>query len=809
MRSTKSRMLPGVATLACLATALVGGSAPALADGTAGPPLKGRPDAADIHRTASCNLAPSADRSRRHEFASCLSVGASLDRLPAVGETARLTLTVRSDVAVSDADIEVELPPNLTWQTVPSGLVADTVRSRAPETRGALAAASARHDLAAHETTTFTGVVRATAAGAAQVRASATAFVDGSTQVGADDVFLTVGETSSVAGIVGRSGKNEVTVTDVPAGAEVSSTPRAKFRRAALPERALPKASAPCDTRVAGRWVYQDQTGAWRSAPNIQVQVWDADVFGDDHLATGITDAAGNYNICFDSQSEGFPDGGTADVYVRFIAENAIWRVQRGGSPWSWRTGTTNDVATGSTLNLGSLTTDDAALHRGLHAFDEANDAWLWIPKPRNSCFDQDDNACRQLRINWAPDSTDGTFYSRGDKEVHLVADDPNSQILVLHEVGHALMDDIYNDAYPATPNCNPHSITGTSSAGCAWSEGWAEWFPSTVYNDPFFRWPGGQSLNLENQGWADGRADGDTTEGRVAGALIDLTDGVNEAPWDRVTEGRNPIWNTFMANVSGTMAQFWVHRAAGGHNVGSSARSTLFNNTIDYGFRDPMANYVQLHRPNPVVPHNYSYGTNTLYWSVVGVRPQAGTDIDLRLYDDFGQTVLLKLSAASGSTTDFVAVDSNRRPFGGYYPRNYLFNGSGGYTTELAQGSSQLPVGSRPLAMGSGDVVAVRDMFLTRGVPTTIRVRPGNATQDAEAFLMRSTAASSTWVRSRAEAAVTASSRGPGGVESFTYTPPATGWYGLVVVNKAGSGTYTLQRSEPRSALSSAAPRK
>ena len=138
---------------------------------------------------------------------------------------------------------------------------------------------------------------------------------------------------------------------------------------------------------------------------------------------------------------------------------------------------------------------------------------------------------------------------------MHLAADDPNSQILVAHEIGHAVMDDVYNDAFPAAPNCNPHSIQGTSSAGCAWTEGWAEWFPATVYNDPFFRWANGASLDLENAGWGNGWGNGDTTEGRIAGSLIDLTDSNNEAPWDRVSEGRTPIWNVFMNNVSGTSA--------------------------------------------------------------------------------------------------------------------------------------------------------------------------------------------------------------------------------------------------------------
>jgi hypothetical protein len=46
----------------------------------------------------------------------------------------------------------------------------------------------------------------------------------------------------------------------------------------------------------------------------------------------------------------------------------------------------------------------------------------------------------------------------------------------VAHEIGHAIMDDIYEDAYPATPNCSGHKVDTASSAGCAWTEGFADW---------------------------------------------------------------------------------------------------------------------------------------------------------------------------------------------------------------------------------------------------------------------------------------------------------------------------------------------
>jgi len=793
MHLKKAPIVAGLATLVC-ATSAVNGPA----QGSTSPVAKSAQNA------DTCALEASGHRSDKHEWLSCLSVSASLDRLPAVGETARLTVQVESAADLS-ANVSIELPPNLTWVQAPSAMTEGTVLSARPETRGRLAKASVRREFTAGGAATYTGVVRATDTGPAQIRARATGAYADHVEAGSDDVFLTIGANRATAGVQGPAVADTVRA---PSGAQVVGTPRGfeSVGKAGLGKPTGRAAGAPCDTRVAGSWVYQDQTGAWRSSRNMQVQVWDDDVFNDSLLAVGVTNGSGAYNICFDSQSEGWPDTGRADIYVKFVAENSQWRVQRGGNPLSWQTGVTNDVATGSTLNLGSLTTGDAALHRGLHAFDAANDAWQWIPKPNNLCFDQDDATCRQLRINWAPDSTDGTYYSLGNNDVHLAADDPNAPMTVVHEIGHAVMDDVYNDAFPSAPNCNPHSIQGASSTGCAWTEGWAEWFPATVYNDPFYRWPNGASLNLESAGWGNGWSNGDATEGRVAGALIDLTDSANESPWDRVSEGPRPIWDLFMNNVTGTFGQFWSQRAASGGNVSQSALATLFNNTIDYGFRDPMANYAQLSRPTPSTPHNYSYNTTSNYWSVIAVRPNAGSAVDLNLYDDFNQFSFLKSSNRPANTPDFIAVDSNRRPLGDYYPRVF---GTGSYVTELAQGSNTLPVGSQSVVMGSTDIAVVRDVFLTAGVRNTFRVVPGNSSQDPSLFLFGSTADSSTWIKNGDQASRSAALRGAGGAESFSVTPATSGWYGLVVVQSSGSGTYTLRRTQAAQAPQVVAPRK
>ncbi|MGL5859022.1 MAG: CARDB domain-containing protein [Angustibacter sp.] len=742
---------------------------------------------------ADCSLRRAGRHPIHDEWRSCVRVDATLDRAPAVGQTARLTVTVRTDLPSEDLTTTITLPGALRWVTAPTGF-RSRGSAKAPELAGGTAYAS-RASLKRGDVHRITGVVRAVRTGRSQISVSA---LNQAKDLGdADSIPLTVATAASGSRMshpAAAAGTAHGT-TKVPAGTVPQRSTKRAFRSVGTSGLAgAGQPGAPCDTTVAGSWSYADQSGVFRPSANVQVQVWDDNIFGDSRLATGVTDGAGNYSLCFDANETGVFESGTADVYVSFVSENSIWKVQRGGSPLTFSTGITANVARGGTLNLGSLTSGDATLQRGLHAFDAANDAWLFVPKPTNLCFDQSDSSCRQLVINWAPDSTDGTYYSLGGNDVHLAADDPNAPITVVHEIGHAVMDDVYDDAYPATPNCNPHSILGTSSAGCAWTEGWAEWFPATVYNDPFYRWPSGASLDLENLGWTDGGNQGDTTEGRIAGALIDITDSANEGPWDTYSEGSAALWATFTGHVSNTLADFWNQRAADGFAVSDPVLGALHQNTIDYGFRDLLSDYAEKRRPTPVPAHHYGYATTTGYWSVVAIRPNPAADYDLQLYDDRGLGTFLRGSSFGGATVDFVAVDSNRRALGDYYPRINQFAGTGDYDIELAQGSAVAPFGTSTLTMGSRDVVTVRDVFLTAGSTTRFRVQPSNSGQDAEVFLMGSNSADpGSWTPARSQAVGLSTTAGAGGAEQFDYTAPVSQWYGVVVVNKAGSGPYSL----------------
>jgi len=228
-----------------------------------------------------------------------------------------------------------------------------------------------------------------------------------------------------------------------------------------------------------------------------------------------------------------------------------------------------------------------------------------------------------------------------------------------------------------------------------------------------------------------------------------------------------------------------------------SGALASVYQNTIDYNFRDPLTDYVELTRPQPpsyfptFSHHNYSYNTNTPFWSVVAIR--SGGGYGLALFDDFDQTS--RLAGVGADFIDFIAVDSHLRPLDDYYPQVRAFSRTDDYQIELAQGANTL-FDLETVFMSSKDVVVVRDTFLKAGVPVTFRVEPTNGGQDAEVFLMGPDPVKPVQTPTTAVAQSTTS--GPGLTEIFVYTPAAGGYYGVVLLNRVGEGDYKLSRTPP-----------
>lgn len=584
---------------------------------------------------------------------------------------------------------------------------------------------------------------------------------------------------------------------------------RNRFRPAILQvsnaSQILPPQLSVLDTCADGTVVHDEAGGAAGVVlPNLQVQLWDKDsVSADDLLDADLTDATGGFTVC--SMTEDLDDAANdgLDLYVRVVAENGFWRVQDTES-YRFDLPMNSNVPVGTTIHYGSSKVDSGAFQI-FNAMDRFY-AWTAAQHP-NDCWDamdhkppDDYSKCRQVVIDWRPDSTTRTFYDSALNKVHLNGVDFKWRDAVVRTAAKAVMDDLFEDDFPDTQDCGDGTQIGKQTTlNCAWVNGFADWVATQVFADPVLDFQVGTAVfheNLETPDWDTAGWDrGDAVEGRVAGALLDISDGVNETPWDRVALGPNYVWSKLLTNYS------WSQRFRTLSEVGfagDNALSTLYQNTIDFGLRDPLTNAANYVRRTPEPPQNFRYTTTTQAWSVMAIRPPAGADYDLKLYgtSDLSGSPLASSTLGSNSP-DFVVVDSNlgRKPLGTFYPQAYQFAGTGNYDLRYVQASFTAGIGQTvSMFMSSATPVGIWESYISANASVKIEVTQPLGT-NAELFLFCDTSSPSTWVRGRP--AATAAAPQTGGVETLTWTAPGTdpGYCAVVLVNKSGNGTYTVVR--------------
>jgi Ca2+-binding RTX toxin-like protein len=774
-----------VGAFALVPTLFAGGSAAGEPD-PSGPGRKGAPQAIEPAAAPAplCDL--NAGDSAKDEFASCTDVVLDFASAPAIGATTTVNVSV---TAVDDVSGTLSVLANGLFDITDAGGFADAGTKSSGV--GPLKALSRSISLSADETQTFSIEVTGRKGGIGVVQArfrTAGGMFDGGDEA---DAQLGTAAPTSERGMASVRVPADARIAPRERGTAPYRAARVKGPRASSPE----VANGDCAT---GGWFFVDEQGFTQPSINVQYQIWDDDSSSDDDLlANGVTGFDGRFSRCFES-TDG--EGGGQEVYIRIVSENAQWRVRDtagSNNNYVFNHASFNYADPGGSHEFGNFQAADPAYHRAFHAFDGLNRLWLW----QGNAYMDDPGQSRQMVLNWTPTSTDGTYYSLGGNDIHLAAGDPDADHTTIHEGSHALMDALYDDDFPPAPSCNPHSIFGPSSTGCAWTEGWAEWVPARVLNDPFYRWPDGGSLNLESPSWNSFTgAYGDTSEGRIAGALIDLSDSANEGYWDRYTEGGSngaseEIYTTSVEDVSDTLNEFFnVDRPDDG-DTGFFARAALFQNTVDYTHRDPLVSGQELVRqslaqaPNP---QNYSYTSSTPYWSGVAIRPPASSDYDLRLYADQGLGTLLSTSAGGTGAIDYVLVDGNHRT-GSFFPQAFYFSGSGGdYGIEEITGGQQLGLGTNNASFGSGDIFQPRDYSATGGTTYYARVVP-NGGLNVNLYVHDSDGTPAGAVQARGNAVTSSGSAGAGGAEAVSWLQPDSDWDGIVVTNVGGSGAYTV----------------
>jgi hypothetical protein len=192
--------------------------------------------------------------------------------------------------------------------------------------------------------------------------------------------------------------------------------------------------------------------------------------------------------------------------------------------------------------------------------------------------------------ILWNPTSNDGDYYVQGG-QIHLKGETYISADDSIHEFGHNYMWSMnggWTNTCPST-----HYIYLGDDTQCAYKEGWADFLPLAVNENPIYHWADGSSLNIETLTLGPPDWDnGDTCEGRVAGAFWDIYDNVNDG-YDEFQFPYSSIDTTVRQNTGFTFFDFWNTWKSSGYS--SDAVWSIFQNTIDTQIRGPRLGFTRM----------------------------------------------------------------------------------------------------------------------------------------------------------------------------------------------------------------------
>jgi hypothetical protein len=302
----------------------------------------------------------------------------------------------------------------------------------------------------------------------------------------------------------------------------------------------IPVKGSPEYIRITGHLSYWDYAN--NSRPLVWARVWitDREPDGFDYIITEVfTDTDGYFDSGSIVNDDGLGEDGL-DIGIYIVAWNwAVEVVDSDGIRYYGMVGPYNDLPDDTYyLAIGMPRGHGAwmifSYHNGVAA------GWDYLDQ--TASYEAPMVTCRWPYETWP-------HYHHGG-EIHL----PNWAAwypdIVLHEYAHHVMYSLYGYLPQTLPE---HYINETSDASTAWVEGWANFFPLAVQNDPvLIDW------NLETPHWCSASwDDGDEVEGRVAGALWDIFDSDDDG-YDVLDDGFHRIWNITRDENPHNFTEFW-----------------------------------------------------------------------------------------------------------------------------------------------------------------------------------------------------------------------------------------------------------
>ncbi|HET8959896.1 CARDB domain-containing protein, partial [Nocardioides sp.] len=336
-----------------------------------------------------------------------------------------------------------------------------------------------------------------------------------------------------------------------------------------------PASAEDATVTAVGRFVYVDDGGNIRGIRNARVEMCDEEFPGCSWMATGQTDANGNFSLTGRAGDFLFD---MPDPLVKVIADSPAGVVQTSGavnSTYCFQSGFRDNATNGSTQNFGEISPDSGVSCDVFHNQTDNDDgAWQVFTNlgevrdfmnPHTQATSGRD--VPKVRAFW-PEVLDRTFY-RGpvplvDEGGISVAQGATwNEGVVYHEYGHHVLQHFAESPMPDYNNGNCDGTFFFEAGHCMWlsEKGfvhWTEGFPDFL-GEVVARAYGKDTTissvygNLEDLPHPAAHADPDhaNTEGYTAAILLDAWDGVRtgedhdgNGSRDRLDAGFGAIWN-------------------------------------------------------------------------------------------------------------------------------------------------------------------------------------------------------------------------------------------------------------------------
>jgi hypothetical protein len=342
-------------------------------------------------------------------------------------------------------------------------------------------------------------------------------------------IKLLMGSTARLpANLSGR-----IQAADVPAGSQLIGRPDGLSAdlKQYVQDNSMAAWSSRDPLTVRGQVVFLDVDNVWKPLPNVAIDIWDEDFGSDEYLGTTITDWSGNWTMSVNNNDGFLQDG--RDIYYSFRLTNSRLHVNKCDDEYRWSSATHEDQNEGAVIDFGSETAGSEAnslvvWHRLNRAWNHATTVGGQDPGLVQACFPHasgnSTNRDAQVRIRANGFDGDG----------------------VVHEYGHAIMQKA-NGEDPSPGG--PHGFGDCSvPQELAWSEGWATGFMLSAFPDHTYNWTA-TDTGLELENFDSACRTGETNEGWVAAALLDMLDSGNDDNAGNDNRGRDDFGDTNSGN--------------------------------------------------------------------------------------------------------------------------------------------------------------------------------------------------------------------------------------------------------------------